>query len=76
MKIIFRRLLQLERHSAESLVANDASGARERILEKINAMADPRRGHPNWEATPGPSVGEVTARLREAVSRCQGEFAR
>ena len=76
MKTILRRLQQLERYSAESLAANDASGARERILEKINAMADPRRGNPNWEATPQTTVGEVTARLREAVSRCQGEVAR
>ena len=76
MKTILRRLQQIERHSAESLAANDASGARERILEKINAMADPRRGDPNWEATPRPTVGEVTARVREAVSRCQGEVAR
>ena len=76
MKTTLRRLQQLERHSAESFAANDASGARERILEKINAMADPRRGDHNWEATPRPTVGEVTAMLREAVSRCQGEFAR
>jgi hypothetical protein len=76
VKTILRRLQQLERHNAESLAVNDASGARERLLEKINAMADPRLGDPNWEATPRPTVGEVTARLREAVSRCQGEVAR
>jgi hypothetical protein len=76
VRTILRRLQQLERHSAESFAANDASGARERLLEKINAMADPWRGDPNGEAPPRPTVGEVTARLREAVSRCQGEFAR
>jgi hypothetical protein len=76
VKTILRRLQQLERHSADSIAANDESGARERILEKINAMADPQRGDPNWEATPRPTVGEVTARLREAVSHCQGGVAR
>jgi hypothetical protein len=76
VKTILRRIQQLEQRRSEFVAADDSSGARERILEKINAMADPRRGDPNWDATPRPTVGEVTARLREAVSRCQREFAR
>jgi hypothetical protein len=76
VKTALRRLQQLEQRHSESLAANDGSGALERILEKINAMADPRRGNPNWEATPRPTVAEVTARLREAVSRSRGEVAR
>jgi hypothetical protein len=76
MKTTLRRLQQLEQRRSELVAPDDSSGARERILEKINAMADPRRGNPNWEATPRPTVAEVTARLREAVSRSRGEVAR
>ncbi len=73
MKTILRRLQQLERHSSESLAANDASGARARILERINAMADPRRGHPNWETIPKLTVAEVRQRLQEALSGHKSE---
>jgi hypothetical protein len=76
MKTTLRRLQHLEQRHSELTAADHSSGARERILEKINAMADPRRGNPNWEATPRPTVAEVTARLREAVSRSRGEVAR
>jgi hypothetical protein len=76
VKTTLRRLQQLEQRRSELVAADDSFGTRERILEKINAMANPRRGNPNGEATPRSTVGEVTARLREAVSSSQGEVAR
>jgi hypothetical protein len=73
VKTILRRLQQLEQHNSESLLANDASGACERTLEKINAMADPRRGDPNWEALPKPTADEVLQRVQEAVAPHRSE---
>jgi hypothetical protein len=73
VKTVLRRLQQLEHRCSESLVANDATGARERILEKINAMADPRRGDPNWEAAPHPTEDQIQQRIQEALSRFRSE---
>ena len=73
VKTILRRLHQLEQRRSESLAANDASGARERFLARINEMAEPLRGDPNWEAMPKPSVEEVRQRLRDALSRHKNE---
>jgi division protein CdvB (Snf7/Vps24/ESCRT-III family) len=75
VKTILRRLQQLELHSAESLAASDSSGALERIPEKLNAMADLRRGNPNWEAA-RPTLEQVKARVKEAVSLYRVEAAR
>jgi hypothetical protein len=68
VKTTLKRLQQLEQSRSESLATNDPSGARERILERINGMADPRRGDPNWEAMPIPTLAKVKARLRETLS--------
>jgi hypothetical protein len=73
VKTVLRRLQQLERCRSDSLIANDASGARERILGKINAMADPRRGDPNWEAAPQPTADQIQQRIQEALSRFRSE---
>ena len=75
MRTVLRRLQQLEQRRLESLATNDPSGARERILERINGMADPRRGDPNWEAMPKPTLAEVKARIQESLSRHRGESA-
>jgi hypothetical protein len=73
MKTTFRRLQQLEKRHSESLAANDASGALERILEKIGSMAEPLRQDPNGEAIPKPTVAEVRLRLQETQSRYRRE---
>ena len=73
MKTTLRRLRQLEQRRSESFEANDESGARERILEKINAMADPRRGDPNRETPPPPTADEIRQRIQEALSLHRSE---
>jgi len=76
MKTTFRRLQQLELRYSESLEANDASGALERILEKIGSMADPLREDPNQEAVLKPTFAEVRLRVQEALSRYRREAAK
>jgi hypothetical protein len=74
LKATLRRLRQLEqRCCSESFDARNESGARERILEKINAMADPRRGNPDWELMPEPTTAELRERIQKAASGCRGE---
>lgn len=73
MKTILRRLQQLEQRRSESLEATNASGARERILERIKAMADPRRGDPKWETAPQPTTDEIQQRIQAALSRFRSE---
>jgi hypothetical protein len=68
-----RRLQQLEHSRSEYVAATDCTGARERLLAKISAMADRLRGDPNWEARPKPTLEEVKARLREAVARLRDQ---
>ena len=68
MKTTLRRLQQLEQRRSELVAADDSSGARERILAAINRMADPRRGDPDWESRPQPTVEELRRRIRDAVS--------
>ena len=67
MKPILRRLQQLEQQRSELVAADHSSGARERILAAINRMADPRRGDPDWESRPQPTVLELRRRIREAA---------
>jgi hypothetical protein len=71
LKATLRRLRQLEDRSSESFDIGDESDARERILEKISAMADPWRGNPDWESVP--TLTEVPERIQQAVSRCRSE---
>ena len=70
MKTTLRRLQQLEQRHSELTAADHSSGARERILNKIRAMADPRLGNPDLEA---PTFEEVKARLEEVLSIYRGE---
>lgn len=72
MKTVLRRL-QLEQHRSESLAASDNTGARERLMERLNSMSDRLRGDPNWEALPKPTVEEVRQRLQEALARHRGD---
>jgi hypothetical protein len=73
MKATLRRLRQLEQRRSESLEANDESGAIERILGKMSAMADPWRGAPDRELMPKPTSTELQERIQQAVSRCRSE---
>lgn len=73
MKTILRRLQQLEQRHSESLAANGASGARDRILARINGLAERLRGDANWEAMQKPSLEDVRQRVREALSHHKGE---
>lgn len=57
MKTSVRRLQQLEQRHSESFAANDASGAREGILEKLNSTAARLRADPNWRP-PTPEQAE------------------
>ena len=68
MKTTLRRLQQLEQRRSDLVAADDSSGARERILAAISRMADPRRGDPDWESRPQPTVEELRHRIRDAVS--------
>ena len=68
MKTTLRRLQQLEQRHSELTAADDSSGARERILAAISRMADPRRGDPDWESRPQPTVEDLRRRIRDAVS--------
>jgi hypothetical protein len=72
LKATLRRLRQLEQRRTESFEASD-SGARERILEKINAMAAPRRGNPDGELMPKPTMAELRERILKAASGCRDE---
>jgi hypothetical protein len=71
MKTALKRLQQLEQRHSELVAANNGSGARERILEKISAMADPKRGNPDWELTPMPTLADLRERIQKAVSHRQ-----
>jgi hypothetical protein len=74
LKATLRRLRQLEhRCRSESFKATDESDARERILEKISAMADPRRGNPDLELMPMPTMAELRERIQKAASGYRGE---
>jgi hypothetical protein len=66
MKTALRRLQQLEQRRSERVAADDSSGARERILAAISRMADPRRGDPDWESRPQPTVEDLLRGIREA----------
>jgi hypothetical protein len=71
LKSTLKRIHYLEhRRRSESVERIYASGAHERILAKINAMADPRRGNPNMEPAYQPTLAEVKERIRQAVSNC------
>jgi len=73
LKAILRWLRELEKRRTESFDARDESGAREQILEKTNAMADPRRGTPDLELMPKPTMAELRERIQKAASGCRGE---
>ena len=73
MKTTLRRLQQLEQRRSELVAADDSSAARERILAAINRMADPRRGDPDWESRPQPTVEDLRQRIREAAIRSSAQ---
>jgi hypothetical protein len=64
MKTTFRRLQQLEQRHSESLAANDASGARERILERLKGMADRLSSDPNWREPTELDVEVIKQRMK------------
>jgi hypothetical protein len=76
MKTVLRRLQQLEQRRSELIASDFSSGARERLLAKINQMADPRRGVLNRESGPHATVDELRQRAREALAGHKCETAR
>jgi hypothetical protein len=48
VKAIVRRLQLLERVQEAQFEANDASGAREALLERVKRIAERLRSDPNW----------------------------
>ena len=75
LKTTFRRLEQLERRHSAWVAATDTSGAKENLLASLRGMSERLRADPNWESMPKPTVEEVTATVREAMSRYQSEAA-
>ncbi len=74
MKTISKRLQQLERRHAEQVVANDTSGARERLLAVLKRVRERLQADPNWESMPKPTVAEVRQQIQEMLSRHQSEI--
>lgn len=58
MKTTFRRLQQLERKRSNWRAVNEASGARERFMARIDRMGARLRADPNWKP-PTPEQAEA-----------------
>jgi hypothetical protein len=73
MKTVSKRLQQLERRHSEQVVANDTSGARERLLAVVKRVRERLQADPNWESMPKPTLAEVRQRIHETLSRYESE---
>ena len=73
MRTISKQLQQLERRHAEQVVANDTSGAHERLLANLKRVRERLQADPNWESMPKPTVAEVRQRIHETLSQHKSE---
>ncbi len=67
MKTIIKRLKQLE-HTRRMQIPTQSSGARERVMERLNRMRERMMVGGDWPPEQGPTAEEVKQRLQEVLA--------